>query len=170
MQIPKRKSEEDRRKLAAPRDNFVTQKKLDSWKKTVEHLKNVEHRPAAEEVARTQAMGDLSENAAYQDAKWRLRRINNRITSLQDRIKYAVVIDSTPNYDGSIKIGSTVILRLADRQLEYIILGTAESDPLEGRISHSSPLGSKLLDHYAGDTVMIKTGDRELEYQIVEVR
>ncbi len=73
MRIPTRKSAEDKRKLAAPRDNFVTQKKLDSWKRALERLKTVDRKPATEELARTQAMGDLSENAGYQDAKWRLR-------------------------------------------------------------------------------------------------
>ncbi|PIQ67398.1 transcription elongation factor GreA [Candidatus Uhrbacteria bacterium CG_4_10_14_0_2_um_filter_41_7] len=169
MQIPKRKSEEDRRNLAGPVDNYVTRARLEGWKKELIRLKTVDHRPAAEEVARTQAMGDLSENAGYQDAKWRLRKINARILSLNEMIKNAVVIETGTNPDGSIKVGSTVILEQNGQENTFIILGTSESNPLQGRISYSSPLGSLLLNKHAGDTVQVKTLNAEINYKILRV-
>lgn len=169
MQIPKRKSEEDKRNLAAPFDNYVTQARLEAWEQELIRLKTLDHRPAAEEVARTQAMGDLRENAAYQDAKWRLRKINSRILSLTEMIKNAIVIETGTNSDGSIKVGSKVILEQNGQQSTFSILGTSESNPLQGRISYSSPLGSALLNKRTGDTVTINTQSSEINYKILSV-
>lgn len=166
MRIPTRKSAEDKRKLSGAPDVYITEAKLGRWKRELARLQGVEKRPAAEEVARTQAMGDLSENAAYQDAKWRLRRINSRILSLTEMIKNAIVINPGANPDGSVAIGSTVTLESNGQESTFTILGTAESNPTKGLISHSSPLGSALVDKFPGDVVEVNNR----EYKIIEVK
>lgn len=167
MQIPKRKAEE-LRKQNKKTDYHVTQKTLDNYKTKLKNLKEVERPEAIETVHRTQEMGDLSENAAYQEAKWRLRRINSQIQNLEDRIKLAIVIESGPDASGRIRIGSSVSLDNGKKILYYDIVGSQETNPAKGRISHSSPLGQTLIGKKVGDTV--KPSEESPEFKIVEVK
>lgn len=154
MQLPKRKSEEWR-KLNAKTDNFVTLQALERMKRQLDRLLKLDRPKAIQELQRTQEMGDLSENAGYQDAKWRLRRINGQIISLEDRIAHAVPIMSGVGANGEIRIGSSVTLKTKTSEVTYQILGSSESHPAQGKISHSSPLGSLLLGKKVGEEVLI---------------
>lgn len=142
----------------------------------VEHLKNElkrqeqEHPGAVDDVARLAELGDFSENAEYQDAKYRLRRINDRITSLKERIKHVVVIEEGGSESGKIEIGSTVIVKVNELERTYQIVGPAESSPARGRISYLSPLGSALLDHQPGEKVELPTDHGLVIYEILEVK
>lgn len=154
MRLPTRKAERDRR-LMATDDPFVTPVKLVQMKRELDDLVKNKRGPAAEEVHRTAQMGDLSENAAYQFAKANLRRINSRITTLEERLKHAQVIDTATDGSGVVKIGSTVKLKTGDREVTYQILGSLESNPARGRISYHSPLGSLLMGKSVGDIVAL---------------
>jgi len=150
MQIPKRRSEEQRRALQQT-DHLLTPEAIERLKKTLLRLKK-ERPNLVEEISRTQAMGDLSENAGYQDAKSRLRRNNSRILSLEDRIKNAIPILIGAS-DGTIRIGSTVTCESNGREQTFTILGSQESDPAKGRISYSSPLGAQLMGMQIGQHI-----------------
>ena len=167
MQVPRRKREIDHA-LGQKTDYHLTSAALATLEAEVERLLKFDRPRAAEEVARTQQMGDLSENAAYQEAKNRLRRINSRITGLEDRIRNAVVITSRGT--GMVEIGSTVVVRVGASERTYEIVGSQETDPARGRISHTSPLGTALLHHAAGETVILEVNRRKMEYEIREVR
>jgi transcription elongation GreA/GreB family factor len=125
---------------------------------------------AVEEVVRTGAMGDFSENAEYQEAKFKLRRTNDRIASLKERLKHVVVIEEGASTSGRIEIGSTVVVRVSEKEKTYQIVGPQESSPARGRISFVSPLGSALMDHVAGDKISLQTENGEVIYTIVEVQ
>ncbi|MFH1632093.1 MAG: transcription elongation factor GreA [bacterium] len=168
MQIPKRKGEEDRR-LLKKTDNFLTVGKIKRLKVDLERLKQ-QIPTAAEEVRRTAEMGDLSENAAYQIAKHTLRKIHSRILVIEDQLRNAIPIDESASADGKVRIGSTVKLKLNNSEIEYQIVGERETNPSQGRISHTSPLGSALLGHTVGDAVTIEAGDRKVEYTILQVK
>jgi transcription elongation factor GreA len=168
MRIPTRKSEVDKRALAKEEDHYVSKDKLEQMQRDLTRLIKVERSPAAEEVARTAQMGDFSENAAYQYAKQNLRRINDRITTLEERIKHAVVIEK--DIDGKIHIGSVVRLLTKDKEMTYEILGSLESNPFKGKISHSSPLGLALLGHRVGEKIEFVSGGKTTEYEIIEVK
>jgi len=114
-------------------------------------------------------MGDFSENAAYQMAKWRLRAINYRITTLEEKLKSAVPIDMSETTSGKVRVGSTVVVEVNGKQIEYQILGSQESNPLKGRVSYLSPLGAALMNHQVGDIVNVKIGEKEIEYKIKSV-
>lgn len=152
MRLPTRKSE-IWRNAQRKDDNYVTKDALERMKKELERLIKVERSPAAEEVARTAQMGDLSENAAYQYAKQHLRKINDRITLLEERIKHAVVIQKDPS--GKIGIGSTVKVLVDNKEMTLEILGSQESNPFKGKISYLSPLGNALLGQRVGDKVQV---------------
>lgn len=122
-----------------------------------------------QEVRRLAEMGDFSENAGYQIAKGTLRRINDRIVTLEERIKTAIPIEQGTK-DGTIRVGSTVTVETNQKPMIFEIVGSMETNPSRGRISHRSPLGVALLGHVAGDEVILKTPEREVVYRVIDVR
>lgn len=162
MRLPTRKSELLRQ--SQPQDPYLTPAMIEKLKKELERLMKKERRPAAEEVHRTAQMGDLSENAGYQAAKQHLRRINSRILQIEEMLKHAVVIQ-TKNTD-TVGIGSTVTLEHDGKTSTFEILGSYESDPAKGRISHVSPLGKLLIGHRIGDVVQLAN----IEYRIAKMQ
>ena len=169
MRIPTRRSE-----LAARRkkklDLHLTPTTIERLKKELKDLERKKLPEAAEEVKRTGAFGDFSENAEYQYAKTVLRRINDRILLLKTRINHAIPIQRKASEAGRATIGATVVLQQGQRQVTYEIVGAEETDPARGRISHLSPLGAALLNHRAGDEVTITMQDnRTTTYKILEV-
>ena len=167
MRLPTRKSEKERL-LRQEIDNYLTPAKIERMRQELQDLIKNKRAPAADEVARTAQMGDLSENAAYQFAKQNLRRINDRITMLEERLKHAIPIDQSPS-DGKIRIGSTVTLRTNGNELTFEILGSSESNPSQGRISYSSPLGVALIGKGVGDVAVLKTTRGETSYEIIAI-
>jgi transcription elongation factor GreA len=149
-------------------DPYVTPAKIAAMERELEDLLKRQRQPAADEVARTAQMGDLSENAAYQFAKQHLRRINSRILMLEDRLKHAIPINQSPA-DGKIRIGSKVELLVNGKRVDYEILGSAESDPFKGRISYSSPLGQLLIGKGVGQSVTLAVHPQELTYNIINI-
>jgi transcription elongation GreA/GreB family factor len=166
MRLPIRKSEilQSTTKVT---DNFVSAEKIKHYKNELEDLIKNQRPPAVKEVQRTAEMGDFSENAAYQMAKGRLRQINYRITTLEEKIKSAVVIDPDHNTSGKIQIGSTVTLEVGGRQFVYQILGSQETNPGHGYISYLSPIGAALIDHRIGDEVVVDIQGRKIIYKII---
>lgn len=156
MRIPMRKAEKERLENQVV-DHYLTPEKLERFKRDLARLK-AEHPKAKAEMQRTAEEGDFSENAGYQDAKRRLRRINSRMLHLQERINQAIVIDQGPS-DGTVGVGSTVRLQGASGERTFRIVGAQEIDLAKGWISHTSPLGSALLDCREGETVHVNGAD-----------
>lgn len=127
-----------------------------------------------EETQRTAAYGDRSDSAEYKEAKSNLRRTNRQIFSIEDQLKRVVEIPNGTS-SGKVQLGCTVILesKSADNKKTrktFRILGPAETDPGQGRISHISPLGAALLDRSVGETVKIETPRGSQEYKILEIK
>lgn len=152
------------------RDPHVTAEKLGELKRQLERLKKVSQPPAIAEVKRLAEMGDFSENAAYQMAKGRLRGINQRILELQDQIHRAVVI--TPTRDtATIQLGHRVTVEINGKQKTFLILGSTETDPGAGVISHHSPIGAALMGHQVGDTVhFLLSNKKRVECTIIHIK
>ncbi len=149
-------------------DVYITPEKIEAMKREI--VTRTAERPAlALEMQRTAEEGDFSENAGYQAAKAALRRLNSRIDWLNERLRYAIPIESGTDASGKIRIGATVTVEIAGKQMTFEILGSQESSPSRGRISHISPLGVALLGHIAGDLVIAKINDREITYKIISV-
>ncbi|MBI4457976.1 transcription elongation factor GreA [Candidatus Uhrbacteria bacterium] len=169
MQVPKRKSEMDR--LAGRQeDHYMTAEKVRRLKADLEDLERVQRPKAVEDLTKAREMGDLSENAAYTEAKARLGRIDGRVLSIKDRLKNAIIIETGADPSGKIRIGSTVVLMINGNRRTYQILGSQETNPAAGRISHLSPLGKALIDRRAGETVTVAANGRDIVYTIVEVK
>lgn len=169
MQVPKRKSQMFR-KYGGQEDNYLSAAAIRRLKDDLEHLSSTERPKALDDLVRAREMGDLSENAAYSEAKGRLARIDGRIFSLKERLKHAVVIESGADEDGSVRIGSTVVVRAGDTEKTYEITGSQETSPGRGRISHLSPLGALLIGKKSGDNVTLTVNGKGTTYTIVDVR
>lgn len=168
MQVPIRKSEQTRRYTDAGGPVYLTASGITRLKETVFDLEKNQLPKAIEEVQRTATMGDFSENAAYQEAKGRMRRIHSRLATLKDRLNRARPIAHQKS--GFVGLGSIVVLNVRGTQKTFEIVGPAETDPSRGRISHLSPLGATLMDHAKGDIVRLKTGNQETTYTIALIR
>lgn len=156
MQVPKRKSEEGRQR--GPDDNYLSQAAIDDLEAQLARLER--NRPkAVEDLTRAREMGDLSENAAYTEAKARLRGMDTRMSVIKSRLKHAVLIPSGPSEDGKVRLGATVTIRREDGTTKtYAIVGAQETEPGSGRISLHSPLGTQLMGKGVGDTATLPSG------------
>lgn len=165
MQTPQRKPGKFSGLSADP---HITEAKYLELKNKLERLKNHSQPKAISEVKRLAEMGDFSENAAYQIAKGRLRGINRGILEITDHLKRALIIK--PQKTETVQIGSNITVLVNEKLKDYQILGSSETDPTRGVISHNSPIGSALLGRRVGDIVKIKLADKEVEYRIVEIK
>ena len=166
MQIPRRKSEELRRRDRGP--IFLTKKGIERLRDELLRLKRALPDLIAE-AARTAAYGDRSENAEYKDAKANLRRANRRILIIDDQIKQAITIAPGTNASGTVALGSTVLLETNGVKKIFQILDSHETDPTRGLISYRSPLGAALMGHAKNDEITIQTGNGPQAYRILEI-
>lgn len=151
-------------------DPYITDDKFNELKENLEKLKKQVQPRLIEEVKRLALDGDFSENAGYQIAKGRLRGINQRILEIEDHLKRSIIIQKQSNKN-IVQLGSKVTVEVKGRQKTFLILGSSETNPEEGIISHNSPIGSALMGRAAGDIVKIKlaNADREIIYKIVNI-
>lgn len=121
----------------------------------------------AEKIANARDYGDLSENAEYDSAREEQGLVESRVSEIEDILQNAEIIK--PTKSSIIKVGSTVVLENGSK-VTYRIVGPVEADPLEGKISNQSPIGSALMGKKVGETVTIKTPKGETTYEIKEVK
>lgn len=165
MQVPYRKPGKYSQMKSDP---LLTEGKILELKNKLDRLKNVSRPRTAEEVRRFAELGDFSENVEYQLAKGKLRGINDNITKIENQLKNAVIIPSQKNTD-TVALGHTVTIENEKGQTKFQILGSVETDPHQGVISHNSPIGAALIGHKVGDIIKIKPRDKEVEYKIVRI-
>lgn len=111
----------------------------------------IAQRPAiAERLATARAFGDLSENQEYTDARSEQKNVENRIAEIEETLKSAVLIKAKKS--DKVVIGSTVKIDMGGKKFSYTIVGPVEANPLEGKISHESPIGKNLLGRKKDDT------------------
>ncbi len=164
MQLPKRKPPKF---SELPEDNLMTESKFNEISNKLNHLKTLQF-PAAAEVSRLAELGDFSENVEYQLAKGRLRGINHKILLLEHQLQHASIIP-IQKQQNTVHIGATVTVECEGKQSTYQILGSSESNPGKGIISHQSPLGSLLLGQKVGEHVSLIRAGKHVEYTIVQI-
>ena len=136
----------------------------------LDFLVNVRVEENKKEISTARAFGDLSENSEYDEAKQEQGKIHSRIAELREMIANAKVLDESQIDESKISVGSIVVLYNVERQKEftYHIVGSYETDPINGKISDSSPIGIALLGAKEGDEVVV-AGAREQHLQIKSV-
>ena len=139
---------------------------LKNMEAELENLKTVRRKDVAEKIKEARGQGDLSENAEYDAAKEEQAEIEARIVQLEKMLRNAEVIDEEDGAKDTISLGTTVtVLDVEfDEEMEYTIVGSAEADPMNGRISNESPVGMALLGHKKDD---IETPDGEVEFKVL---
>lgn len=157
MRLPKRVSQTLRDQDTSDDVIYLTPKGKQKLEEELLRLEQKELPPALESMKFALSLGDYSENAEYQDAKWKLARLHGRILTIKDRLKRAIIIDGDDN--DRVALGSTVVVEVHGAQRRYTIVGPQEANPSKGRISHLSPVGSALLGKRPGDHVTILRDD-----------
>jgi transcription elongation factor GreA len=150
---------------------YLTPEGVEKIRQELEHLNN-EKRPAlAERLHHAIQQGDLSENADYQTAKEEQGFLEGRIRELESMLLDAVVIEQAQRPKNQVGIGSrvTVIEEGEDEPEMFIVVGAAESDPANGRISNESPLGRALMDSKVGEQVMVDAPAGEMLFTITAI-
>ncbi len=139
--------------------------------KELDYLVNVRVEENKKEISTARAFGDLSENSEYDEAKAEQGKIHSRIAELREMIVNAKVVDESEIDKSRISVGSIVELfnKERNKQMTYHIVGSYETDPQNGKISDSSPIGIALLGSREGDEVVV-TGVREQHLKILSVR
>lgn len=149
-------------------DQIITQEGYDKLKKELEELKTVKRREIADRIQKAKDMGDLSENAEYSEAKDAQAFNEGRIVELTQMLKNLTIVKNTHSHV-SIGMGSKITATTAGKERKFTIVSFNEADPLEGKISNESPLGTAFLNKKKGDTVTVKTPKGEMEYTITKV-
>lgn len=138
--------------------------------KELEDLIQVKRPEVVERIKIARGYGDLSENSEYDAAKDEQGFVEGRIKLVETMIRNAVIIEEGAEGD-VVTIGRTVTFQEEDDEPEtYQIVGSAEADPFEGRISNDSPIAKGLLGHTVGETVKIQTPGGEFNVKIIEVK
>ncbi|QNM83576.1 transcription elongation factor GreA [Sphingomonas sabuli] len=136
----------------------------------VRQLKSVERPAVVEAIEVARAHGDLSENAEYHAAKERQGQIEATIADLEDQLARAMVIDPSTLSGKKILFGATVTLvDEADKTVKYQLVGQAEADAKDGKISYNSPLGRALIGREVGEEVEVSTPSGDHYYEIEKV-
>lgn len=155
----------------AAKQLFNTEAGLRALKEELDYLKNTKRNEVKENLAIARSFGDLSENSEYDEAKNEQSKVESRISELEQIILHTVVVEESALDHSTIHLGSTVvILELATgKEKKYAIVGSNEANPLEGRISDRSPIGSAILGKKAGDEVIVAAPKGDKKYKIIEV-
>lgn len=137
----------------------------------LENLKSVKRREVAERIKLAISYGDISENSEYEDAKNEQAFVEGRIITLEKMLRHARVIHEEEVDTRVVSIGSTVKVHDVEfkEDIEYIIVGSAESDPMENKISNESPVGKALLGKKVGAKVEVQVPSGKMEYEVLAI-
>lgn len=147
---------------------YVSAEALERLRLELERLKTTERREIAARLEAAKALGDLSENAEYQEAKETQSLNESKIQDLEEILREAVVI-TKPKHTKTVQIGSTIEVDSAHGRETFTIVGSEEADPVNGRISNESPMGRAFLGREAGDVVPIKAPGGNGEYTVRKI-
>ena len=136
----------------------------------LDYLVNVRVEENKKDISTARAFGDLSENSEYDEAKAEQGKIHARIAELRELIAHAKIIDESQIDESVVSVGSVVVIFNKERNKEftYHIVGSYETDPLNGKISDSSPIGLALIGAREGDEVLVE-GIREQHLKVLSV-
>jgi transcription elongation factor GreA len=150
---------------------LLTQEGYQKLEDELETLKTVRRREVADRIKVAISFGDISENAEYDEAKNEQAQVEERIIKLESMIRRAVIIDESKIDSNVVTIGSIVKVNDMDfeEEVEYTIVGSAEADPYEGKISNESPVGRALLGRTIGDIVDVQVPDGVAKFEILEI-
>src|SRR5437764_9960565 len=139
-----------------PREVILTPEGLEELKSKIEHLSAERRQEVAERIRAAREFGDISENAEYDDAKNEQAMLEKQIADLEDKLRSATVIEAPASGD-TVTVGVTVHVKdqKTDKSVKYKIVGSAEANPAEQKLSNESPVGKALMGKKRGETVSV---------------
>lgn len=152
-------------------ENFLTQEKFDELTQELEHLKTTRRREIAEQLEYARGLGDLSENAEYQEARDLQAATEERIRQIEEMLAHAQII-AHKKKGNTVTLGSVVVIQKKGEKDEhsYEIVGSAEANMQERKISHLSPMGAALMGKKKGESFEFETPKGVQKYKIVSIK
>jgi transcription elongation factor GreA len=151
------------------KDIRITKEGLANLEKELQHLMMVRRPEVAEKIKRAREVGGTENNAEYDDAKNEQAFVEGRILMLENIMKNAAIIES-PVLPDTVELGNKVLIQNQDGKIEqYTIVGSTESNPIEGKISNESPVGQALLGKKIGNKVDVTTPAGIFTLKIIEI-
>jgi len=140
-----------------PRETLLTPQGLKELKSKIEHLSGDRRREVASRIKEAREFGDISENSEYDDAKNEQAMLEKQIADLEDKLRNARLIDEKDVDTASVTVGVTVHLKdqKTDKSTKFKIVGSAEANPSEQKLSNESPVGKALIGHKRGEIVSV---------------
>ncbi|MDO8491321.1 MAG: transcription elongation factor GreA [Dehalococcoidia bacterium] len=149
---------------------FVTPEGLEKLKAELEHLRTVRRQEVAEQIQKAKELGSTVNNPEYETAKNQQSFVEGRILTLEAMINRAAVIPPEEVPSGRVRLGSTVVVTAPDGKKEhYTIVGSAEANPAEGKISNESPVGRALLGKKVGDHVEVAAPAGVMKFKVAKI-
>ncbi|MDO8562178.1 MAG: transcription elongation factor GreA [bacterium] len=150
--------------------NYLSKEKFDEFTKELEHLKTVRRREIAEQLEYARSLGDLSENAEYEEARNMQAATEDRIRGIEESLSRARIIEHPKG--NVVSLGNFVTIQKQGEKEEHIyeIVGSAEANMQEHKISHLSPLGSALMERKKGEIFSFDTPKGAQKYKIVNIK
>ncbi len=151
---------------------ILTPEGYEKLKQEIEHLSNDKRREVAERIRVAREFGDIAENSEYDDAKNEQALLEHRIATLEERLRAARVIEKDEISSDIVSIGSHVKLKDMDANetVEYHIVGSAEANPAEHKLSNESPVGKAIIGRKKGEVVEVAAPRGALKFKIMDIK
>ena len=151
---------------------ILTPEGYESLKQELEILRTDRRREIAERIKVAREFGDIAENAEYDDAKNEQAMLEHKIAQLEERLLNARVIDTKDVDTSVVSVGSVVRLRDVDAKetVEYHIVGSAEANPAERKLSNESPVGKAIMGRRKGEVVEVAAPRGSLQFEILDIQ
>ena len=155
-----------------PKDVILTPEGLKKLKDELDLLSSEKRREVAERIKEAREFGDIAENSEYDDAKNEQALVEHRIAMLEERLVSARVIEKKDIAKDVVSVGSKVKLRdiAANKTFEYHIVGSAEANPAEQKLSNESPVGKAIIGHKKGEVVEVAAPRGALKFKILDIK
>ncbi|MCT2537643.1 transcription elongation factor GreA [Aquibacillus koreensis] len=157
--------------MAVEKSYYMTQEGKEKLENELEYLKTERRQEVVERIKIARGFGDLSENSEYDAAKDEQAFVESRIVQVENMIRNAVIIENDNQNPNVVALGKSVTFQeLPDGDEEtYTIVGSAEADPFEGKISNDSPIAKALIGHEIGEEITVPTPGGDMDVKIVKV-
>jgi len=151
---------------------ILTPEGLSKLKEEIEYLSTTKRREVAERIKHAREFGDIAENSEYDDAKNEQAMLEHRIALLEERLANSRLIEADEISLDVVSVGTKVRLRDLDAKetVEYVIVGSAEANPAEYKLSNESPVGKAILGHKKGETVEVTVPRGSLKVKIMDIK
>lgn len=158
--------------MSQTKKNIMTYEGIKKLEEELEYLKTVRRKEITEKIKVALGYGDLSENSEYDEAKNEQAFTEGRILQLENMLKNAEVVDESEIPTDTVSVGSIVKVKDYDfdEEVEYTIVGSAEADPMNFRISNESPVGKGLIGKKVGDVVEVNVPDGVSKFEVLDIR